>query len=440
MTKITVDTNLLLDDENILLKLSSRFEKIVVPITVLKELDNLKTQPSASYSARRAIRSIRHFIDDESKKDKLEFYINDVLTNDNDSKIIQAASATGSVLGTKDISMSMLADALGIETEVYDVVLNNIYKPYVYITARELQKVYLEKNEDYFCYLQNYSSNKMYNVFKNTIKNLNFEHNDKAWYFIFIMDEERTYVYAHNPKDRLFERIDNVRDYHSIFIDSSTYINAKDNYQVCAIYSLKRAPNTIITGKWGSGKSLITTAYSLYKSVNKTFITRAPVGVNPRYNLGFMPGSKDEKMMDWLSGITSSLYYLYANTRSQTNGKGINYDYVKDTIFGNNFDIIPINSIQGLSLLENDVLLVDEIQLLDIDTMSMILSRPNENGKLILCGDLNQTYSTLKPSESGLLKLLRLLPHESISYVELKNSYRSSLLELADKLQDRTIH
>jgi PhoH-like ATPase len=98
-----------------------------------------------------------------------------------------------------------------------------------------------------------------------------------------------------------------------------------------------------------------------------------------------------------------------------------------------------MNSIQGLSLLDEDTLIVDEAQLITIDYMSMILSRPSETGKLILLGDIKQTYSVVKPSESGLLKLLRILPSKYIAYVELQNSYRSPLLEVADKLQDRSI-
>jgi len=69
----------------------------------------------------------------------------------------------------------------------------------------------------------------------------------------------------------------------------------------------------------------------------------------------------------------------------------------------------------------------------------MILSRPSKNGKLILLGDLKQTYSIVKPSESGLLKLLRILPHHAMAYVNLENSYRSDIIALADKLQDKTI-
>ena len=69
----------------------------------------------------------------------------------------------------------------------------------------------------------------------------------------------------------------------------------------------------------------------------------------------------------------------------------------------------------------------------------MILSRPSENGKVVLLGDLKQTYNIVKPSESGLLKLLRILPHRSMAFIDLKNSYRSEIVELADMLQDKTI-
>jgi len=71
-----------------------------------------------------------------------------------------------------------------------------------------------------------------------------------------------------------------------------------------------------------------------------------------------------------------------------------------------------------------------------IDLMSMILSRATRESKLIMTGDLAQSYS-VKPSNSGLLKLLRAMPHSSICYIELKNSYRSNLTELAEKLQDK---
>jgi hypothetical protein len=106
-------------------------------------------------------------------------------------------------------------------------------------------------------------------------------------------------------------------------------------------------------------------------------------------------------------------------------------------VFEKKFEVLPLNSIQGLSLLENDLLLVDEIQLISVDYMSMILSRPSKNGKLILLGDLKQTYSIVKPSESGLLKLLRIL-QGFLEYLEDKfNSLVDIDAELLFGFQER---
>jgi PhoH-like ATPase len=432
---ILVDTNLLLDDANVIYKLSREYEKILIPLTVLKELDDKKYNPNLSYSARNAILSILQF--KEEHPEKIKFHVGETEITGNDANIIEAAVANDAKLATKDISMSIIAESKDIETDLYDVVLNNLFNPYVYINH---EKLYI--NEDVFAYAQMYGDDDYYEIL-NLFCEASCRNLDKdSWFFVFIEGaRDRPYIYANNPIDHVFDRIDNNGAYLQFSINDivdRTAIKARDPYQNCAIYALKEAPHALITGCWGSGKTLLGTAYTLAHSYKKTFITRAPIGINDKYDLGFLPGKKEDKMMDWLAGFMSALYYIYANTRSQMK-EGIDYDYVKDIIFSDKFEVLPMNAIQGLSLLEKDILVVDEAQLISVDYMSMILSRPSESGKLILLGDLKQTYNVVKPSESGLLKLLRVLPHRSMAYVELQNSYRSDLLEVADKLQDKTI-
>jgi len=429
MQNIIIDTNLILDDENILYKLLKKYDKIVIPLTVLKELDKLKFSSETSFSARKAITTIRKFMTE--LPDKVEFHVNDTLMSGNDSKIIKAALEKEAAIATKDISMSILAEAKGIKTETYEIVLNNIFKPYIYIDIKEFHK----DKDCKFSFQQIYTKEE-YNQAITDVEKYGNKINRSGWIFVFIKDNNKNIIYVNNPEKHILERIDNNPEYRTL--NKATPLKAMDDYQVCAFYALKEAPNVLLTGRWGSGKSILSTAYCVDQK-NKTFLTRAPVGLNKKYDLGFMPGDKGEKMLDWVSGVISALYYLYANTRGQKDSKGSDYDHVRDDVFKEKFDIIPINSVQGLSLLKNDILLVDEVQLLDIDTMSMLLSRPSKDGKLILLGDLNQTYSIVKPSESGLLKLLRLLPNKSLAYVELKTSYRSDILELADALQDKTI-
>lgn len=439
-TFVVIDTNLLLDDANIIYKLANQFDKLILPLTVLKELDNKKIDINLSYSAREAIRCILSF--KREFPNKIEFTNNDNELSTNDLKIMEAALEKNAALATKDISMSIMAESKGLETILYDVVLNNIFNPYIHIDMTKLNEFMFDNGV--FDFDKSYSGAK-YDIVVEAIEKaseVNVIRN--AWFFVIInarsVGEDKEYVYANHPLNNSLIRIDNDPKYLTMTTESTT-LKSRDPYQNCAFFALKEAPHVLITGSWGTGKTLLGTGFTLSNSDRKAFITRPPTGISSKYSLGFLPGDKTEKMIDWCSGFLSSLYYLYANTRGQKKSKGVdsNYDYVKDELFPKKFEILPINMIQGLSLLNDDILIVDEVQLLDINYMSMILSRPSETGKLILLGDLKQTYNVVKPSESGLLKLLRTLPHQSLAYVELKNSYRSDLLEIADKLQDKTL-
>lgn len=830
---ITIDTNLLLDDSNVINKLATKYDCILIPRTVLKELDKHKYNPDLSYSARNAITSIRQF--KEEFPEKIKFYIQGGEINNNDAWIIQASKENNADLATKDISMSIIAEAEGLNSILYDVVLNNIYQPYNYINIEDIYKHYETAELDNFYGREISEYHEGLDFFS---KVLDKELNKDGWFFIFVNHGHDVTVYANNPIKKHIIRIDHKPEYNTITCDNRVKIEARDIYQNCAIFAFREAPNVLLTGKWGSGKSLLSSAYSVEDRHKKAFISRPPVGINAKYEIGFLPGpqpvdckiltptgwrkmgdlkegdyvigrdgkktkilnvfdkgnkpvfkikttnggeteacgdhlwavknrfdlrnnkdyrllstkqimddlyvdndkskynytlpkndivnfesneelpippytlgvllgdghmgsnttisgkdydiiervemeikkfglyinnnnfdynlvgnytsnkpskrvvvenintnkkkiysgvreasenigvnksiinsrcknniiinddkfyfiegekfqhpirnelyklglynsrshtkfipdvykyttienriailqglmdtdgtirksngeqsytttskqlcldvievcrslginatyyirkhdepnikdsyevylpksniqtfhterkkcylkppnkyqhnikikkieylgekhvkciridnidnlyitddyivthnSKEDKMLDWLGGFTSSLYYIYGNTNGQrTNGNG--YNYVKDEVFDKKFEVLPLNSIQGLSLLEDDLMIIDEIQLVSVDYMSMILSRPSENGKLILLGDLKQTYNIVKPSESGLLKLLRILPHESMAFVNLENSYRSNIIQLADKLQDKTI-
>ena len=423
MSKILVDTNLLLDDPKIIFKLKTEYDVIVISIIVLKELDKHKFNPDLSYSARAAINTIIEF--KKLYPNNIEFVVNTNDLSNNDELIIQAAEQTGALLATKDISMTLIAESKGVDSKLYGNVANGIFNPYIYVQERDLA--------GRFSYLQRYS-NFDYETALSTLTSDPLKVRN-SWTFIFIMyNEVTTAIYANNPLIHALERIDNVPRYRQIDCDSFK-LKAKDEYQICAFYALNNSNNVLITGKWGSGKSLISTAYAVANNARKTFISRPPVGIDKKYDIGFLPGGTFDKLNSWAMGFLSSLYYLYGNTKNQEKDNRA-FDYVKSELFKKFFELIDINSLQGLSLLD-DYLLLDEVQLCTIDLLSMALSRATKEAKIIMTGDLVQSY-TIKPSNSGLLKLLRVLPHPSLAYVELKQSYRGDILELAEKLQDKT--
>ena len=436
---VLIDTNLYLDDADIIYKMSTKFKKILIPITVLKELDKKKYNKDLSYSARNAIQAILNF--SISNQEKLIFDTVKYEHPDPDDRILESAKTYNAVIATKDIHMSITAKAIGLKSVLHDIISSSTFSSYVHVDMEDLHDI---TSEDAFSYNDEYidcdegdAYQKVLTIFS---KLAGHELSEEYWWFIIInTNNKEPVIYANNPLKYKLIRIDNKAKYREIKTDGSI-IKARDCYQVCAIYALEEAPHTLITGRWGSGKSLLASAHAIARNSKKTFITRAPIGINSKYDIGYLPGPLEDKMLDWLQGFMSALYYLYSNTRSDVNSKsGTSYDYVRDRIFSEKFQIIPMNTIQGLSLLDNDTLIVDEAQLIDISYMSMILSRPSATGKLILLGDLGQAYSVVKPSESGLLKLLRVLPHKYMAHVELQNSYRSPLLEVADKLIDKSL-
>ena len=432
--KVLIDTNLYLDDAEIIYKLSRDYDKILIPVTVLKELDKHKFNKDLAYSARNAIRSILKFLNEYPEK--VLFDTDENRLKPNDEAILDIAIKHNATVMTKDVSMSIIGHSRGINTKLHDVVLNNLFKPYVHIHMDDLQA---HSGEEVFAYNQIYEEESYEDVLTLFSKFAGKELDENSWFFVIIdINKTKPIVYANNPMTHICERIDNNKKYREVDVEG-VVIKARDCYQICAFYALSNAPHTLITGRWGTGKSILTLSHTLANTKKKIFITRPPIGINNKYDIGLLPGPKEDKMFDWLQGFMSALYYLYANTRSSSEKDGSSYDYVKDEIFKRKFEIMVLNSIQGLSLLDNDVMIIDEVQLLDVSYMSMLLSRPSEGGKLILLGDIKQTYGTIKPSESGLLKLLRVLPHKYLAYVELQNSYRSPLLEVADKLQDSTI-
>jgi len=234
-------------------------------------------------------------------------------------------------------------------------------------------------------------------------------------------------AYCYNPNKGI-ERIDNIPKTSKIRIKNAPIFTPLDIYQKCAVYAMNEASATLLTGRFGSGKTLLATAMALSLTNKKIFITRPPIGISSAYDIGFLPGNKDEKMLEWAGGFLSALNFLY------TNAKGQNYDSIKSQLFFEKFEIIPLNMIQGVSILENEILIVDEVQLVTREYMSMILSRMSEGSKLFLLGDIHQTYSTINKQDSGLYRLQQILPHEALAWIDLQKVYRNSLTQLALKL------
>jgi hypothetical protein len=183
--------------------------------------------------------------------------------------------------------MSIIAEVKGLDTKIYDVVMNNLFNPYIYIRVEQIYE-----HNPTFAWGRSYDGEEYNELISMLEKITEKEVRRDAWFFVIIQAErDRPYVYANHPYTSLLVRIDNDPSYMEITTDGKK-IKALDIFQNCAIFALKEAPHCLITGRWGSGKTLLSTAYALATSNKKVFITRPPVGINKKYDLGFLPGDK----------------------------------------------------------------------------------------------------------------------------------------------------
>jgi len=171
----------------------------------------------------------------------------------------------------------------------------------------------------------------------------------------------------------------------------------------------------VITGRAGCGKSLVAAQTALdflfKKECDKIYVTRATIEVGA--SMGFLPGSKDEKLNPYLEAFMENINKCY--------------DKAKIEQFVNDFKIqgYPVQFIRGKTI--DDVLVVEEAQNLSKPEMLAILTRLGKTGKIIINGD-NEQQDT-KHQMTGLsyaIELSKRIPE--IKWVKLKENHRSDLV------------
>lgn len=174
---------------------------------------------------------------------------------------------------------------------------------------------------------------------------------------------------------------------------------------------------SVLTGKAGSGKTLLATQialeYLFYREVERVVITRPTVS---NEDIGFLPGSMKEKMDPWVSPIQANMTMLYGKAKIQ---KFMDEDII---------EIAPISFMRGRTFV-NACVIVDESQNITKTQMEMILSRLGINSKMILTGDTTQTDLKNK-KDSGLPYLFNMANTiNGLGVYELKTNHRHPIVE-----------
>jgi PhoH-like ATPase len=190
------------------------------------------------------------------------------------------------------------------------------------------------------------------------------------------------------------------------------------------------ADMTVLTGPAGSGKTLLALAYGLHavieeKRFNKIIVARSTPPIAE--DIGFLPGTEEEKMAPWLAAFDDNLEVLHGSDEHSVSS----IDYVKEKA---NIQFKSLNFMRGRSF-NNAYIIIDESQGLTQFQLKSIITRVGMNSKIIVLGNLAQIDNKyITPLTSGLTYLVEKskdYAHAGIMHVN--GIERSRLAEFAEE-------
>lgn len=195
--------------------------------------------------------------------------------------------------------------------------------------------------------------------------------------------------------------------------------------QVIAFDMLQNKDQTIkvISGKFGTGKDMIMIANALKLieegKFDKLIYVRNAVDVKDASAIGFLPGSKDEKLRPFVMPLADHL------------GGETGLDM---QIMAGNIETEHLGYIRGRDL-KNAIVYCSESENLTKEHVQLLIGRIGSGSSLWLNGDFKQTDSAVYRMNNGLLSAVqKLAGHEKFGYVQLQKTERSETAAMADLL------
>ncbi len=454
-----LDTNVLLHDPTAITAFAEH--QVVIPMTVLEELDHIKDRrdKSVSREARIAIQLIDKIVGsaspqeiqkgveipgsnlDENRLGALAIFPDQLIADDakvpflntnedhaNDNRIINVALRLNAdhpgafvCLVTKDINMRIKAKGSGLEhVEDYrhDRVLDDIDL---------LSTGYECFAGDFWSSIEQVDTVREENL---TLHRIPRAELPDAYPNQFVYDEQEFIAYV--------DHVDN--DYVYLAVDSRDHLmnqrfwglSPRNLEQAMAMRLLdsEDVDMTVLTGPAGSGKTLLALAYGLHaileqRKYNKLIVARSTPPIAEE--IGFLPGTEEEKMAPWLAAFDDNLEILHGADEC-SNGS---IEYVKERA---NIQFKSLNFMRGRSF-NGAYIVIDEAQGLTQFQLKSIISRVGADSKLVVLGNLAQIDNKyISPLTSGLTYLVEKLkhyPHAGVMHVN--GIVRSRLAAFAEE-------
>jgi PhoH-like ATPase len=187
-------------------------------------------------------------------------------------------------------------------------------------------------------------------------------------------------------------------------------------------------PVVTLVGKAGSGKTLNAIAAGLEQMLTKGQYTRMIVSrpVQPLgRDIGYLPGTMEEKMLPWLSPIQDNLQFLLGNDK----------ELLQEYMMKGQIEIEALTYIRGRSIAKA-FMVIDEAQNLSAHELKTIVTRVGEDTKIVLTGDIEQIDNVyVNDTSNGLAYAVEKFKSAQLAgHVTLTKGERSAVATLASKI------
>lgn len=188
---------------------------------------------------------------------------------------------------------------------------------------------------------------------------------------------------------------------------SASGIHPKNKEQRMAMDSLlnDKIPVVCLTGRAGTGKTMITLAAALQKVEDKEYdkiIIAKPTSQVGKRDLGILPGDISDKINPYLSNYQCNIEQIIKLSGKK---KSIRMSEMGEIFEAYNIEVVPLQLIRGASWV-NTFIIIDEMQVCDYHETATIGTRVGEGSKIVILGDLNQRDEKITKEKTGLYKFI----------------------------------
>ena len=456
-----LDTNVLMHDPASLFRFQEH--DVFIPMVVLEELDHAKKGVSeVARNVRQVSRFIDEIINDAETNDinnGLELnsartlnghaepcgklYLQTQILPDSLPESLPGKNADNTILGTalslqkkhldkavtlisKDINLRIKAHILGIKTEDYtsDQVLDDA--DLLYTGINELPANFWDTKSEALTSWQE-DMRTLYEIKGQPLEEC-YPH--QSLYTDEGSGFEALVKKTDKEKTTLVHAIDYRKENHAVW-----GVNARNREQNFALNLLMDPDVDMVTilGAAGTGKTLLTLAAGLDQVMEKKryrdiIITRVTIPVGE--DIGFLPGTEEEKMAPWMGALLDTLEVLTSSEESGEWERAATADILNKRI-----KIRSLNFMRGRTFL-NRFIIVDEAQNLTAKQMKTLITRAGPDSKLIILGNISQIDTPyLTETTSGLTYVVdRFKNWEHSGHITLMRGERSRLADFASEV------